>query len=353
MTIENIIALLSAFGVGTIFSAVLVFVNNSKKNKLDYITKERSEWRKELKLIAKDLASEENKKEAILKLKTHINPYGKRMDFKNNKVYFMREGHIWDLIEETEDNINYEKLSLFIELLLKYNWERSKQEIIFRPSVLFNNLLKFTLIILSILACYFVSKQTNFPNSDWVQSIYFLFSIISCIFLLLQKTMTEIIVKNPSKNNNEKLTIFILFYAFPSLFIFYVLGTEFKQLQNILYSVMSFVFIFIYEWSYLSNFYSIDDDYVRELERLTRTKNKMYKEGVMLSNRISKMEAKFYQYDYDSTDLKRLRKKYKKYQKRLVRKNRPKEFFRHPILYFRYRKNISRISNIVKKKLRN
>lgn len=52
---DQIITLLSGAGLGSILSAILVFVNNSKKNQLDYITKERAEWRKSIKLIIVDL----------------------------------------------------------------------------------------------------------------------------------------------------------------------------------------------------------------------------------------------------------------------------------------------------------
>ena len=43
MNTDQIIILLSGAGLGAVLSAFLVFINNSKKNKLDFITKERSE----------------------------------------------------------------------------------------------------------------------------------------------------------------------------------------------------------------------------------------------------------------------------------------------------------------------
>ena len=46
MEVGQIITLLSGAGLGAVLSAFLVFINNSKKNKLDYIVKERTEWRK-------------------------------------------------------------------------------------------------------------------------------------------------------------------------------------------------------------------------------------------------------------------------------------------------------------------
>lgn len=55
METSQIITLISGAGLGAILSAILVFVNNSKRNWLDYITKERTEWRKSIKLIIVDL----------------------------------------------------------------------------------------------------------------------------------------------------------------------------------------------------------------------------------------------------------------------------------------------------------
>ena len=42
---SQIITLISGAGIGAVLSAFLTFINSSKKNKLDFITKERSEWR--------------------------------------------------------------------------------------------------------------------------------------------------------------------------------------------------------------------------------------------------------------------------------------------------------------------
>ena len=76
MATEEIIKLLSAFGIGSIVSALFAFMQSSKRNQLDYITKERSEWRKEMKSIIVDLLHVEDRRSAISRLKTQINPYG-------------------------------------------------------------------------------------------------------------------------------------------------------------------------------------------------------------------------------------------------------------------------------------
>ena len=60
--LKLIVTLFSGAGIGAVLSAILVFANNSKRNQLDYITKERSEWRKAIKDIIVDLSDKSKKK---------------------------------------------------------------------------------------------------------------------------------------------------------------------------------------------------------------------------------------------------------------------------------------------------
>ena len=129
MATEEIIKLLSAFGIGSIVSALFVFMQSSKRNQLDYITKERSEWRKDVKKIIVCLLSEDEEKKslAVNRVKTLINAYGQNQKYKYTKKYYMNDGHIWDLLEEfdnSEEGTN--RLTTYLALLVKYDWERSK-----------------------------------------------------------------------------------------------------------------------------------------------------------------------------------------------------------------------------------
>ncbi len=74
---SQIITLISGAGIGAVLSAFLTFINSSKKNKLDFITKERSEWRREIKSIIVDLLGGNNRSSAIKRLETQLNPYGR------------------------------------------------------------------------------------------------------------------------------------------------------------------------------------------------------------------------------------------------------------------------------------
>ena len=127
MNTDQIIILLSGAGLGAVLSAFLVFVNNSKKNKLDFITKERSEWRREIKSIIVDLLSGNNRYDAISRLETQLNPYGRNTK-ENNYEFYISDGHIWKLVDKFDYSTkNVNKITKYLELLLKYDWERSKK----------------------------------------------------------------------------------------------------------------------------------------------------------------------------------------------------------------------------------
>ena len=147
MNTDQIIILLSGAGLGAVLSAFLVFINNSKKNKLDFITKERSEWRKDIQIILDDLGKVGKRAEAIQRLKSRINPYGKSKTVDNGDDFYLYEGHIWSLINTIDitNTSQIEKLSDYVQLLWKYDWERSKREIKFD---IFNSFISNSLLIL-------------------------------------------------------------------------------------------------------------------------------------------------------------------------------------------------------------
>ena len=211
MEVGQIIALLSGAGIGTILSAILVFLNNSKRNQIDYITKERAEWRRQLKTILEDLKDNQKKDSALIQLKSQINPFGKNMDIKYSKPYYMKDGHIWDILDNNV--IDYDKLSLYIALLLKYDWERSKTEIKFNPSDLFRRIIWLTLFVLSIYSSSVMfGKTENMKNSGYM--FLFIVSVVSILFILLQSISTNAVKSNPSRHKREQLWIFIFSMLF-------------------------------------------------------------------------------------------------------------------------------------------
>lgn len=177
MNTDQIITLLSGAGLGAVLSAILVFINNSKKNKLDFITKERSEWRRDIQIILDDLGKVGKRAEAIQRLKSRINPYGKNETVDNGDDFYLHEGHIWSLINtiDISNTSQIEKLSDYVRLLWKYDWERSKREIKFD---IFNSFIYFILVIGSISN----SLLILFKFEDWYLKV--IFGLLSIIMIL-------------------------------------------------------------------------------------------------------------------------------------------------------------------------
>ena len=177
MEISPIITLISGAGLGAVLSAFLVFINNSKKNKLDFITKERSEWRRDIQFILDDLGKVGKRAEAIQRLKSRINPYGKNDTVEDGDDFYLHEGHIWSLVNTIDitNTSQIEKLSDYVRLLWKYDWERSKREIKFD---LFNSFIYFILVIGSISNALLILFKVE--NSIWK----FLLIIVSIIMIM-------------------------------------------------------------------------------------------------------------------------------------------------------------------------
>lgn len=350
LTIEQIASIISAVGISTIVSAIIAFVQNNKKNNLDFVTKERSEWRKKLKEILSELRDDTKKESAIIKLKSEINPYGKDMELKNTKPYYMKDGHIWDILDNNV--IDYDRLSLYIALLLKYDWERSKKEIKFNPSTLFRGIIWLTLFILSIYSSVIIFNKTEDLNNN-SYLILFIISIVSIIFVSLQIWVTNFIKSVPSRHKKEQMWIFFIFYAFPYANTSLILLLNIPFLKSQLFDIFALIGLFVYEFFYLSIIESLEDDYVREVERVNIKRNYRTNKVITIYNSIDKLERKLYEYPYNKTDIAVLRKKRRKLQKKLIKKLRPSVFIFHPILYIRYRNKKSRISKIVKELLTN
>lgn len=275
LTIEQIVSIISAVGISTIVSAIIAFVQNNKKNNLDFVTKERSEWRKKLKEILSELSDNSKKKSAIIKLKSEINPYGKNMKLKDIKPYYMKEGHIWDLLDSAEE-VDFDRLAFYIELLLKFDWERSKSEVKFKPTKAINRVLNFLLFFSSLYCIYHIISVISVTIQTGVTDIPYIInaaiSIVAYILILVQPSITDTIISNPPKKQKMLLWIFILFYAFPFVYIIYNLIYIFKL--NPSFYFISLILIFAYEIFYLYQLYIYEDTYVKEIERYLESKSK-------------------------------------------------------------------------------
>lgn len=127
--------LLGSSVIAAVITAIFSFIINQKNGKLEYITAERKAWRESMRSIVEEMQGASYKKtlKCIAKLKVRINAYG-----NNYSQNYMDDTHIWKLIKKIEglnsgDEVelieSQKRMTEYISLLLKYDWERSKKEV--------------------------------------------------------------------------------------------------------------------------------------------------------------------------------------------------------------------------------
>lgn len=136
MEIKDVLTIVfSSTLITTIVTVVFNLLANRKKDAIENITKERKEWREQLRNIAKSIEKSKNYNQlhlALSELKVRINAYGLIRD------WMLFDSHLWEQILELEfnkpssnDEFQREKNKFVnqISCLLKYDWDRSKAEI--------------------------------------------------------------------------------------------------------------------------------------------------------------------------------------------------------------------------------
>ncbi len=199
---------------GFITTISTVFINKSK-DKLQYITSERAKWREEIREIANKLQIEENifKIENILcELEVRINPYG-IMDKDN----IFKDGHIWKIIEVLKKCKDYDRrkenkevLIKYLSCLLKYDWERSKIEILGSKSLTLYIILSIIFPITMYGNYYLEKNELNIDIKVFclMALIIVIMSILNLICIILQKKyLSSYFIENRKKNNIEKNTV--------------------------------------------------------------------------------------------------------------------------------------------------
>lgn len=151
---KNLLEIVLTSGtISALISGGITYMQFQKENQLKYITQERKEWRNKMRKIASRLQNTEVEKtsEVLTELKVRINTYGywvkanednenNQASEKEDKYAIMHDGHIWKLISDMEELCNDEKdekkltkcrkqMIDYISLLLKDDWERSKNEV--------------------------------------------------------------------------------------------------------------------------------------------------------------------------------------------------------------------------------
>lgn len=342
MEVGQIITLLSGAGLGAVLSAFLVFINNSKKNKLDYIVKERTEWRKKIEDIIEELQVSSKRRSAFIRLKSHINPYGYNLDIKNTKDYFMKDGHIWDSLAKGK----YKDIIYFLSLLLKHDWERRKQEAKFQYLNALSWIVQIFFCVFNFYLIYLV--VSNLVGSNFTRSyisLYFL--IYSFLAFMFQREFIGVLKRKSSKNVKGKLLVFLFCFAFPYL-INWIIGIVYTTfLKNFSIAIIALLGMYIYEFYYLqlvSN--KVEENYVKAIEKFLKKSLKIDNKANTLNNDIIRLESKVYSYENRKEDLELLEKKRRKLRKKLIRKGQP-NIFRHPIRFYLFLKKKKRISKLV------
>ena len=372
MEVGQVVALLSGAGIGAILSAILVFLSNNKKNQLDYIVKERTEWRKKLEGIIENLQVPSERKGALKRLRALINPYGYNLDIKNTKDYFMKDGHIWDSLAKGK----YKDIIYFLSLLLKHDWERRKQEAKFQylnalswivqiffcvfnfyliylvvSNLVGSNLVGSNLVVSNLVVSNLVVSNlvvSNLVGSNFAQSyisLYFL--IYSFLAFMFQREFIGVLKRKSSKNVKGKLLVFLFCFAFPYL-INWIIGIVYTTfLKNFSIAIIALLGMYIYEFYYLqlvSN--KVEENYVKAIEKFLKKSLKIDNKANTLTNDIIRLESKLYDFENSKVNIGSLEKKRRKLRKKIIKKEQP-NIFRHPIRFYLFLKKKKRISKLV------
>lgn len=145
--------------ISGVLSLIGSIATNKIDNKLKYITEERKNWRSKIRNICLMFDEGKDLNLILTDIKTNINTYGYEKSINeltrnckdNEKAesdFFMTDGHIWRIINKLEtlkDNsakeIYVNQLKLYLCKLVKYDWDRSKQEVLGNRQTLYSWLL--------------------------------------------------------------------------------------------------------------------------------------------------------------------------------------------------------------------
>lgn len=240
--------------VGTIFKS-------NKDAKLKHITSERKAWRDDLRKITYEIQKEKSinaVKDLLVKLYTRLNTRG-----YYDKSDIVGDGHIWHLLRNMEKtrsysimNMHKKKLKMFISMLLKYDWERAKQEAGLNVFSLSSNAMCIIASSFTIYVCY-----TNFEGTELKHIVFIMIMLYTIYFL---PPLLVSLGKNKKSNRKLRNFWYPLFIAISILII--ISANIIINNSEILISLFLFVIAMILD--YLSNYPSqqLENRYIREVE---------------------------------------------------------------------------------------
>lgn len=220
MTLEEGIKLFTAFGFGTIFSAVITYFQRNRDNILDFEKQEYIRRREKFLSIYNLLSTGKNGrvKQAIEELELLIKPYNSSLIGKNDeeikkigKFYFLRDAHIWNILESFDYSIQQiEILKKYLILLLEYEQEIMRKKIILNTGMILSFIFKAIPVLFCFYMMIFIDKG---KIAGWLYFAAILFIILSEIIIPIFK-----MVDKP----NETLIkwLYSIFYIIPVFGVF-------------------------------------------------------------------------------------------------------------------------------------
>ncbi|EOS26519.1 hypothetical protein C806_01255 [Lachnospiraceae bacterium 3-1] len=207
---EGIVTIiLSSTVISAIITTLVNIFINRKKDMIENITKERKNWREDLRKVSLDIAKSENLKElkvAISKLKVRINAFG-MID-----AFVLHDSYLWEQIKRIEkcEKMSKNKLEKnkticvnLISCLLKFDWERTKNEV--------KGDLYTKFVIISFCCCFLLYsiKWFIFYKYDREMMLDYVSYCEIYLFLFVASLIIIYFIENWKTFRNLKLYIFI------------------------------------------------------------------------------------------------------------------------------------------------
>ena len=300
MTVQgNLIPIvLASTVIATIITTGFNFYKAKKEFRLKRITEERANWRREIKDIADILSQTEDSQKirlAMDRLKVRINVFGylnsKKVEESYDEYSFYNDSYIWDSIKdfektgyfgEEQKNILLVKLSL----LLKYDWEKSKKEVL-GEKIIFKLIpwfiVYYSAIIFVLIYGLKFDIEKFFSNTENLlkqegSSIYTLIFLFAPFFILMLSEV-EILDSSQSKSKIIKyikkifnacsiIGVVVLVMLFPGMYLLsliylYGIKVSFDLFMLLLLSYIPTIAIFI--WGFYDNVRKKSPRYVKFL----------------------------------------------------------------------------------------
>lgn len=269
---DEIFKLMAAFGIGTFLSGFLSFLSNSKNNLVEFEVENYQNRRKEILRISNNLSSYEIKKtqQAIEKLRMVLSPEDSNLLDKTQKEidnigkeYYLKDAHIWKLINNFNYSLDSNKLlRKYLRLLLEYEESIVKRKVNWNITLFFSLLCKAIPIMLSIYLA--VAIDTN--------QIAGIFYLIGIMFIAISEIMIYIfnLVDNPSDKMIKVL--FNVFYTLPMIFlIFRVISWNTELFFSFgIQMITALIILILGGYSYVSTFNRIDGEAQSYINKIGR-----------------------------------------------------------------------------------